>query len=62
VLGTRINSIRVLPKRFVDRGHPEDGAWGRWARFVNRRPAAVAVAGLVVVAVLAGLGTQLNPN
>jgi RND superfamily putative drug exporter len=62
VLGTRINSIRVLPKRFVDRGHPEDGAWGRWARFVNRRPAAVAVVGLAVVAVLAGLGTQLNPN
>ena len=38
VLGTRINSVRLLPKRFVDSGHPEDGAWGRWARFVNRRP------------------------
>jgi putative drug exporter of the RND superfamily len=62
VLGTRINSVRVLPKRFVDRGHPEDGAWGRWARFVNRRPAAIAVVGLVIVAVLAGVGTQLNPN
>jgi putative drug exporter of the RND superfamily len=62
VLGTRINSVRLLPKRFVDQGHPEDGAWGRWARFVNRRPAAVAVVGLVVVAILAGIGTQLNPN
>ena len=31
-LGTRINSVRLLPKRFVDRGHPEDGWWGRWAR------------------------------
>ena len=62
VLGTRINSIRVLPKRFSDHGHPEDGAWGRWARFVLRRPWAVAAAGLAVVAVLAGLGTQLNPN
>jgi RND superfamily putative drug exporter len=61
-LGTRINSLRVLPKRFVDRGHPEDGAWGRWARFVLRRPWPVAIAGLTVVAVLAGLGTQLNPN
>ena len=38
VLGTRINSVRVMPKRFIDRGHPEDGAWGRWARFVLRRP------------------------
>jgi putative drug exporter of the RND superfamily len=52
----------VMPKRLVDRGHPEDSAWGRWARFVVRRPVAVAAAGLVVVAVLAGLGTQLNPS
>jgi RND superfamily putative drug exporter len=62
VLGTRINSVRVMPRRFVDRGRPEDGAWGRWARFVLRRPVAVAAVGLVVVAALAGLGTQLNAN
>ena len=62
VLGERINSVRLLPKRLVDRGHPEDGAWGRWARFVLRRPWPVAIVGLVVVGVLAGLGTQLNPN
>jgi RND superfamily putative drug exporter len=51
-----------MPRRFVDRGHPEDGVWGRWARLVLRRPLAVAAVGLVVVGVLAGLGTQLNPN
>jgi RND superfamily putative drug exporter len=62
VLGTRINSVRVMPRRLVDRGHPEDGAWGRWARFVLRRPVPVAIVGLVIVAVLAGLGTQLNPS
>jgi RND superfamily putative drug exporter len=62
VLGTRINSVRVMPRRFIDRGHPEDGAWGRWGRFVLRRPVAVATVGLAVVAVLAGFGTQLNPN
>jgi RND superfamily putative drug exporter len=62
VLGQRVNSVRVLPKRLVDRGHPEDGPWGRWARFVTRRPWPVAIAGLVIVAVLAGLGTQMNPN
>jgi len=61
-LGTRINSLRVLPKRLVDHGHPEDGLWGRWARLVLRRPWPVAIAGLTIVAVLAGLGTQLNPN
>ncbi|MEA2298418.1 MAG: putative drug exporter of the superfamily [Solirubrobacteraceae bacterium] len=62
VLGERINSVRVMPKRLVDRGHPEDGAWGRWARFVLRRPVAVAGAGLLIVAVLAGLGGQLNAS
>jgi putative drug exporter of the RND superfamily len=62
VLGERINSVRVLPKRFVDRGHPEDGAWGRWARFVLRKPWAVATTGIVIVGVLVALGVQLNPN
>ena len=62
VLGPRINSVRVMPRRFIDQGHPEDGGWGRWARFVLRRPVAVAAVGLVIVAGLAGLGTRLNPN
>jgi RND superfamily putative drug exporter len=62
VLGTRINSIRVMPKRLVDRGHAEDGAWGKWARFVLRRPWPVALVGTVIVLVLAGIGLQLNPN
>jgi RND superfamily putative drug exporter len=51
-----------MPRRFIDRGHPEDGAWGRWARFVLRRPVAVAAVGLLIVAGLVGLGTQLNPT
>src|SRR5919202_1969620 len=62
VLGTRINSVRVLPRRLVDRGHPEDGAWGRWARLVLRRPVWVAAVGIAIVGVLVGYGTQLNPN
>jgi RND superfamily putative drug exporter len=62
VLGERINSVRVMPKRFVDHGHPEDGGWGRWARFVLRRPWAVALVGVAIVAVLVGIGLQLNPN
>ena len=60
VLGERINRFPVMPRRLIDRGHPEDGAWGRWARFVLRRPVIVAAVGLAIVAVLAGLGTQLN--
>src|SRR5262245_38555911 len=62
VLGERINSVRMLPKRMVDRGHPEDGGWGRWARFVLRRPWAVAGVGMAIVTVLVVLGIQLNPN
>jgi putative drug exporter of the RND superfamily len=61
-LGERINSVRLLPKRFVDHGHPEEGGWGRWARFVLRRPWPVAVVGTAIVAVLVVLGVQLNPN
>ena len=62
VLGERINSLRVMPRRLVDRGHPEAGAWGRWARFVSRRPRAVALAGVATVGTLAVIGLQLNPN
>ena len=62
VMGERINSVRVMPKRFVDTGHPEDGFWGRWARLVNRRPVPIAAAGIVIVAILVAFGLQLNPN
>jgi putative drug exporter of the RND superfamily len=62
VLGGRINSLRLLPKRLVDRGHPEDGWWGRWAEFVMRRPIPVAAVGLAITGVLVYYGLQLNPS
>ncbi|MGB2954021.1 MAG: MMPL family transporter [Gaiellaceae bacterium] len=61
-LGTRINSVRLLPKRFVDRGHPEDGLWGRWAGLVMRRPVPIAAVGLAIVGLLVYSGFQLNPS
>jgi RND superfamily putative drug exporter len=61
-LGARINSVRLLPKRFVDRGHPEDGPWGRWANLVMRRPVAVAAVGLAIVGALVYSGAQINPS
>jgi RND superfamily putative drug exporter len=61
-LGTRINSVRLLPKRFVDSGHPEDGWWGRWAELVMRRPVPVAAVGLVIVGLLVYSGVHLNPS
>ena len=62
VLGSRINSVRVLPKRLVDQGHPEDGWWGRWANLVMRRPLPVGAVGLAIVGVLLFFGFQLNPS
>jgi len=61
IIGTGINRFPVMPRRLVaaDR-RPEDGAWGRWARFVLRRPVIAATAGVVIVAALAGFGTQLH--
>ncbi|MGB2875301.1 MAG: MMPL family transporter [Gaiellaceae bacterium] len=61
-LGERINSVRLLPKRLVDTGHPEDGLWGRWANLVVRRPISVAAVGLVIVGLLVFEGFQLNPS
>ena len=61
-LGTRINSLRVLPKRLVDSGHPEDGLWGKWAALVMRRPVPIAAIGLAIVGVLVYSGLQLNPS
>jgi RND superfamily putative drug exporter len=62
VLGERINKVRVMPRRLLDQGHAESGAWGRWARFVIRRPRAIAGVGIILVATLAGIGTQLNAS
>ena len=61
-LGARINSVRLLPKRLVDRGHPEDGPWGRWANLVMRRPVPVAAVGLAIVGALVYSGVQINPS
>jgi RND superfamily putative drug exporter len=61
-LGTRINSVRLLPKRLVDRGHPEDGPWGRWANLVMRRPVPVAALGFLIVGLLVYSGLQINAS
>ena len=37
VLGTRINKVRVMPKRFIDHGHPEDGRGCRARPRARRR-------------------------
>ena len=62
-LGTRINSVRLLPRRFVDSGHPEDGLLGPLGRARDAPP------GRRSAALRAGRrrrcsptrGSQLNP-
>jgi RND superfamily putative drug exporter len=62
VLGHRINSARVMPKRIVEGSDdPERGFWNRWARTVTRHPVAIGAAGLAVVGVLVFYGLQINP-
>jgi putative drug exporter of the RND superfamily len=60
-LGPRINRLRVMPKRIVERQDPTHGFWHRWASIVTRRPVPVALLGLAIVAVLLVPGLQINP-
>jgi RND superfamily putative drug exporter len=62
MLGPRINRIRVMPKRIVERQDPSTGFWHRWAVFVTRHPWPVAALGLAIVALLLIAGLQLNPS
>src|SRR6266540_955017 len=60
-VGHRINSVRVMPKRLVEGTDVEAGFWWRWAHLVMRRPIAVGIVGLAIVALLLVPGSQLNP-
>jgi RND superfamily putative drug exporter len=62
VLGTRINRVRVMPKRIVEGSDREAGFWNAWARIVVRRPLVVGAAGLFITGVLVFYGLQLNPS
>jgi putative drug exporter of the RND superfamily len=61
MLGPRINRLRVMPKRIVERQDPTSGFWHRWAAYVTRRPIPVAALGTAIVALLLIPGVQLNP-
>ena len=60
-LGHRINRVRVMPKRIVERQDPTKGFWHRWAVFVTAHPIPVALSGLAIVAVLLVAGLQIKP-
>jgi RND superfamily putative drug exporter len=63
ILGPRINSLRVMPRRILEGSDdPERGFWNRWVRLVMRRPVPVAAAGTLIVGVLVLYGVQMNPS
>jgi RND superfamily putative drug exporter len=61
LLGHRINSLRVMPKRIVEGTDREAGFWWRWAHLVMRRPVAIGALGLVIVGLLLVPAAKLNP-
>jgi RND superfamily putative drug exporter len=61
LLGPRINSIRVMPKRIVEGSDVEKGFWWRWAHLVMRRPIVIGGIGALITAFLIAYGVQLNP-
>src|SRR5437762_11748273 len=60
VMGEKINRLRLLPRLLMDKGHPEDGFWGRWANTVIRHPRVIATIGLVIIGVLVFYCLLLN--
>ena len=60
LLGPRINSIRVMPKRIVEGSDTEAGFWWRWAHLVMRRPIVIGGIGLLITGFLIAYGVQLN--
>jgi RND superfamily putative drug exporter len=62
LLGPRINSVRVMPKRIVEGSDQASGFWAWWSRIVTKRAAVVAAIGVVIVVALLIPGVQLNPS
>jgi putative drug exporter of the RND superfamily len=60
LLGRRINSVRVMPKRIVEGTDEERGFWWRWSHFVMRNPFVTASIGITIVAILLVPAVQLN--
>jgi RND superfamily putative drug exporter len=62
LLGPRINSVRVMPKRIVEGTDEERGFWWRWSHLVMRRPLLIGGIGVAIVALLMIPAVQLNAS
>jgi putative drug exporter of the RND superfamily len=61
-MGTRIDRLRVIPKKIVSADPGEKGFWHNWAEYVVKRPGRIAAAGLAIVALLLIPAAKLNPS
>jgi RND superfamily putative drug exporter len=52
LLGERINSVPVMPRRLRGREAREGDMWSRWARVVTRKPIVAAAVGVTTVGLL----------
>jgi RND superfamily putative drug exporter len=62
LLGTRINRVRVMPKRLVEGSDRATGFWGWWSNMVTRHARLTAAIGTLIVIALLIPGVQLNPS
>jgi RND superfamily putative drug exporter len=62
LIGSRINSVRVMPKRIVEGTDEEAGFWWRWSHVVMRRPLLTGGIGLALVIALVIPALQLNAS
>jgi len=61
MLGPRIDSLRVIPKRIIAADPGETGFWHRWAGTVVRHPLPVLLAGFAIVVLFLIPAFQINP-
>src|SRR3954463_569675 len=62
LLGTRINRVRVMPKRLVEGSDRATGFWGWGSNMVTRHARLTAAIGTLIVIALLIPGVQLNPS
>ena len=62
IIGTGINRVRVLPRRFISQDDPDHGPWASWARLVTRHAGAFAALGIAIVVLVMWPAIKLNPG
>ncbi len=62
ILGTGINRVRVMPRKFISQADPDHGPWARWARLVTHHAGAMAALGIAIVVIVMIPTLSLNPG